>query len=69
MVDQPELTLEELLREPMIITLMERDGYTADDIRLLARQVTMASGSRRGPLRSRTPYRAVPQWCGPSACA
>lgn len=69
MVDQPELTLEELLRDPMIITLMERDGYTADDIRLLARQVTTASSVRRSPLRSQPAYRVSQQWCGPSACA
>ncbi|WP_269930108.1 hypothetical protein [Aminobacter sp. HY435] len=69
MVDQPELTLEELLREPMILTLMERDGYTADDIRLLARQVTTAASARPGVMRSRIPYRAAPSWCGPSACA
>lgn len=40
MAGHPEPTLEELLREPIILTLMERDGYSADDIRQLARQAT-----------------------------
>lgn len=38
MAEQPELTLEDLLREPIILKLMERDGYRPDDIRTLARQ-------------------------------
>ena len=37
MDDQHELTLEDLLHDPIILKVMERDGYCPDDIRLLAR--------------------------------
>ncbi|PWK67623.1 hypothetical protein [Aminobacter sp. AP02] len=37
MDDHHELTLEDLLHDPIILTVMERDGYCPDDIRLLAR--------------------------------
>ena len=37
MDDQHELTLEDLLQDPIILKVMERDGYCPDDIRLLAR--------------------------------
>ena len=35
---QYEMTLEELLHDPIILTLMQRDGFCPEDIRLLARQ-------------------------------
>ena len=38
-----ELTLDELLDEPMIRKVMIADGYSAEDIRLLMRQATARS--------------------------
>lgn len=35
---QYEMTLEELLHDPVIQTVMQRDGVCPEDIRLLARQ-------------------------------
>ena len=39
MTDQHETTLEELLSDPIILTVMARDGVRGDDIRYLVRQV------------------------------
>lgn len=38
MGDQREMTLEELLHDPIILILMQRDGFCPEDIRLLARE-------------------------------
>jgi hypothetical protein len=38
-----ELTLDELLNEPIIREVMIADGYNAEDIRLLMRQATARS--------------------------
>ena len=40
MDDQHELTLEDQLQDPIILKVMESDGYCPDDIRLLARHAT-----------------------------
>lgn len=75
MGDQPELTLEELLHDPIILKLMERDGYSADDIRMLARHAmagtqgwesvsSRVSARRRGRL-----FHPIPSNCAtPTLC-
>lgn len=69
MADLPEPTLEELLREPIILKLMERDGYSPDDIRLLARQVTARSSASSAMSGQRMPYPpASPACSGLWAC-
>lgn len=35
MAEQPEATLEDLLNEPIILSVMARDGVRGDDIRRL----------------------------------
>ena len=45
-----ELTLDELLNEPVIRKVMIADGYSAEDIRLLMRQAT-ARSARLGRAR------------------
>ena len=56
-----ELTLDELLNEPMIRKVMIADGYSAEDIRLLMRQATARSNEdsyhRRSPQGARTARR------------
>ena len=51
-----ELTLDELLNEPVIRKVMIADGYSAEDIRLLIRQANARSNEAR-PKRVR--YQAV----------
>ncbi|ODT08129.1 MAG: hypothetical protein ABS58_03565 [Mesorhizobium sp. SCN 65-20] len=63
MADLPEPTLEELLREPIILKLMERDGYSPDDIRLLARQVTARSNAWTAMSGQSMPYAAAKPAC------
>lgn len=69
MGDQPELTLEELLHDPIILKLMERDGYSADDIRILARHAVAGtqgwesvSSSASARRKSRL-FRPMPSAC------
>lgn len=70
MDDQHELTLEDLLHDPIILKVMERDGYCPDDIRLLARhavagtQVWESVSSRASARRQNRLFRTTT----PSAC-
>jgi hypothetical protein len=54
MLHERELTLDELLSEPIIVTVMERDGYTPEVIRHLVKQV----GAQRRFVK-RLPYPAI----------
>ncbi|GAA4112053.1 hypothetical protein ACFFTN_25175 [Aminobacter aganoensis] len=75
MGDQPELTLEELLHDPIILKLMERDGYSADDIRMLARHAMAGTqgwesvSSRVSARRRSRLFHPVPSTCAtPTLC-
>lgn len=52
MGDERELMLEDLLHDPVILTLMTRDGFCPDDIRLLARQRVAGAQAFEGTLRA-----------------
>jgi hypothetical protein len=49
-----EPTLDELLSDPVIVALMERDGIAASDLRELLAAMEKARQNRRTP-RSETP--------------
>ena len=63
-----ELTLDELLNEPVIRKVMIADGYSAEDIRLLIRQANARSnedgyhqGSSQGSRTARLGRARLPQ--------
>ena len=68
-MDKRELTLDQLLNEPIIRKVMAADGYSADDIRLLLRQANARAdaGGRRqlrpatGARVARLGYTPIPQ--------
>lgn len=79
MGNQREMTLEELLHDPIILTLMQRDGCSPEDIRLLARQARAkmhgvedvlwaAAGSQWTPPRNGGSAHAVPYLACQSNC-
>lgn len=57
-------TLEELLGDPTIQLVMARDGWEADDIRLL-----LDEAGRRAAVRMPPPYVIGPHVIGPRAAA